>query len=114
MCVDLLFRSYKIQGFVAFDTIQAKKRNYHNRHLTDQFLPFTIEIFGCSHKQGNVFLEECANVIWSVKGPKGLPLFVLVNFFHQKISIIMQRMQARSILNRVVVIALAISQLPPL
>jgi len=112
--VDLLPRFCTIQGFVAFDAAQAKKRSYRNRHSTNQFLPFTIEIFGCLHKQANVFLHECANVIWSLKGPKDLPLFVLVNFLHQRISITVQRMQACSILSWVVVIGLATSQLPPL
>jgi hypothetical protein len=61
--------------------IQAKKRSYHDQHLTDQFFPLAIEIFECLHKQTDVFLDDCANAIWSLKGPKGFPLFVLVIFF---------------------------------
>jgi hypothetical protein len=78
---DPLPWSYTTQGFVAFDAVQVLKKSYHNRHSINQFLPFTIEVFGCLHKQVNVFLHECANVIWSLKGPKDLPRFVLVIFF---------------------------------
>jgi hypothetical protein len=31
-----------------------------------------------------VFLHNCANVIWSLKGQEGLLIFVLVIFFQQK------------------------------
>jgi hypothetical protein len=61
-----------------------------------------------------MFLHNCANAIWNLKRPKGLPLFILVTFLWQKISITLQRLQASSILNRVVVVGLTTSQLPPL
>jgi hypothetical protein len=86
-CPDLLLWSYTTQGFVAFDAIQAKKRSYCNLHPIDQFLPLVIEVFECLHKQVNVFLHNYANVIWSLKRPKGFLFSILVNFFHQKISI---------------------------
>jgi hypothetical protein len=35
-------------------------------------------------QQVNVFLHDRANVIWSFKGPKGPPLFVLVTFLCKK------------------------------
>jgi len=69
---------------------------------TNQFLPLAIEVFGCLHKHVNVFLHNCANAIWSLKGTKGLHLFTLVTFFHQKISITLQRMQTSSILSQAV------------
>jgi hypothetical protein len=43
------------QGFIAFNATQAKKWNYHDRHPVDQFLPLAIQVFGCLHKQVNVF-----------------------------------------------------------
>jgi hypothetical protein len=73
-----------------------------------------IEIFGYLHKQVNVFLYDRANVVWSLNVPKGLPLFILVTYFFQRVSIALQNMQAFSILSKMVVIALTISQLPPL
>jgi hypothetical protein len=73
-------RSYATQGFIVSNLTQAKERNYRNQHPTDQFLPLTIEIFGCLHKQIDVFLHDCVNAIWSLKRPKSLPLFVLVTF----------------------------------
>jgi hypothetical protein len=60
-----------------------------------------------------VFLQDCANVIWSLKGLEGPYLFTLVTFICQKNSITLQRMQTFSILNQVVTINLATSQLPP-
>jgi len=58
---DLLSQSCAIWGFVAFDVIQAQKRGYCDQHPIDQFLPLTIEIFECLHKQVYVFLHYCAN-----------------------------------------------------
>jgi hypothetical protein len=66
---------------------QAKKRSY-----CDQSLPLAMEVFGFLQKQANVFLHNCVNAIWSLKGLKGLPLFVLIIFFQQKISITLQKL----------------------
>jgi hypothetical protein len=60
-----------------------------------------------------MFLHECANVIWSLKGPEGPPLFVLVTIFHEGISITLQRMQTSSILSWAIIISLVISDFHP-
>jgi hypothetical protein len=73
-----------------------------------------IESFDYLHKQVNVFLHDHANVVWSLKVQEGLPLSILVTYFSQRVSITLQNMQASSILSRMIVIGLAISQLPPL
>jgi len=52
--------------------------------------------------------------MWNFKGLEGLPLFVLVTFLHQKITITLQRMQGSSILSWMIAIGLATSSLPPL
>jgi hypothetical protein len=39
-----------------------------------------MEMFVNLHKQVDVFLHNCANAIWNLKGPEGPPLFVLVTF----------------------------------
>ncbi len=93
---------------------RAKKRSYCNQHPINQFLPLIIEVFGCLHKHADMFLHNCVNTIWSLKGPKGLHLYTLVTFFHQKISITLQRMQASSILNQAITISLTASWHPPL
>ncbi len=62
----------------------------------------------------NVFLHNCANAIWNLKGPKSLPLYILVTFLWQINSITLQRLQASSILNQAIVVSLTTSQLPPL
>jgi hypothetical protein len=56
-----------------------------------------------------MFLHDCANAIWSLKGLKGLSFSVLVTFLRQKKIITLQIMQASSVLNRMVAIDLAIS-----
>jgi hypothetical protein len=90
--VDLLPRSCAIEGFVAFDVTQAKERSYHNWHPNDQFLPLAVEVFDCLHKHVDVFLHNYANAIWSLKGIEGFHFSTLVIFFHQKVSITLQRM----------------------
>jgi hypothetical protein len=66
-------------------------------------------MFGCLHKQVDVFLHDYTNAIWNLKASKG-PLFsILVTFLHKKISITLQRMQISSILSWAVVIGLATS-----
>ncbi len=76
-------QSCAIQGFVVLDATQVKEKKYYNRHPTNQFLPLAIEIFGHLHKQVDVFLHDCANAIWSLKGLEGLHLFILVTFLCQ-------------------------------
>ncbi len=59
-----------------------------------------------------MFLHDCANVIWNLKGPKGFHLSTLITFLCQKISITLQRMQASSILSRTIVVGLVTFSLP--
>ncbi len=79
----------------------------------DQFFFLVIENFGYLHKQVNVFLHDHANVVWSLKVLESLPLSILVTYFFQRVSIMLQNMQASSILSRMIVLGLTISQLPP-
>jgi len=102
-----------ISWFVVFDVIQIKQRSYRNYHPTNQFLPLTIEVFGCLHKHVDVFLYKCANAIWGLKRTKDFHLSTLITFLCQKVLITLQRMQAFSILSRAIAISLAISRLPP-
>jgi hypothetical protein len=110
---NLFCWSYTTWRFVASKVIQAKEKSYHEQHPTNHFLPLAINVFGCLDKQAHVILHNCANAMSNFKGPKGHPLYVLVFFFGQNISITLQRMQASSILSWVVVIGVTTSQLPP-
>ncbi len=69
MWVELFLWSCATQRFAASDATQVKERSYHNQHPIDQFFPLAIKVFGCLHKHVNVFLHNCANAIWSLKGP---------------------------------------------
>jgi hypothetical protein len=76
-CANFLPQSCTTQGFATSNVTQTKERNYHNQHLTDQFLLLAIQIFECLHKQVDVFLHNCSNAIWSSKGPEGALSFYL-------------------------------------
>jgi len=56
---DLLPQSCAIQGLmIALNATQAKNRNYHNQHPTNQFLYLGIEVFGYLCKHADVFLHD--------------------------------------------------------
>jgi hypothetical protein len=112
--VDLFCRSYATWRFVAFKIAQAKKRSYCNQHPIGHFFHLTIEVFECLDKQVDVFIHDCPNVMWNFKEPRGFLFFVLVFFFHSNFLIILQKIQASSILNQAIMVALTTSQLPPL
>ncbi len=61
-----------------------------------------------------MFLHNCANAIWSLKGPECPCLSNLVTSRCQKVSITLHKMQAFSILSQAIAMDLATSQLPPL
>jgi hypothetical protein len=82
-----------------------KTKSYHDWHPTNQFLPLTIEIFGCLHKHVNVFIHNYANANWSMKGPKGLH-FMSWFFFSTKH---IKRMQTSLILSQTIAVGLIIS-----
>jgi hypothetical protein len=112
--MDLLPQSCVIQGFATFNAIQVKKRTIAtNTPLINSSL-LVIEVFGCLHEHVDVFLHDYVNVIWSLKRLEGLHLSTFVTFFHQKVLITLQKMQASSILSLAVVVGLVISQLSPL
>ncbi len=85
--MDLLLRSYATQGFATSEVVQTKENSHHDQQPIDQFFLLVIEVFGCLDKQVDMFLHDCANVIWNFKGPKGPPFSVLVTFLCQKNSI---------------------------
>jgi hypothetical protein len=68
-----------------------------------------VEIFGCLHKQVDVFLHNYANAIWILKALEGPFISVLVIFLWQKNSITLQRLQTSSISSWVVAIGLTTS-----
>jgi hypothetical protein len=109
--VNLFPQSCKIQRFAICDATQAKERNYCNQHPTNQFLSLAIEIFGCLHKHVDVFLHNCVNAIWNLKGLNGPHLFTLVIL---KVLITLQKIQTSSIISRTIDVNLTTSQLPPL
>jgi hypothetical protein len=56
---------------------QVKKGFYYNHYSTDVFLLLAIEVFLCFYQQTHNFFHQCANMAWTIKGNKGLPLSVL-------------------------------------
>jgi hypothetical protein len=66
------------------DSSQIKRIIATNIPLINSSLYQLIEIFGCLHKQANVFLHNFANVIWNLKGLEGPHLFCLGYFSSSK------------------------------
>jgi len=66
-------------------------------------------VFGSLDKQVDVLLHNYADAMWNFKWLERFPFFVLVTFIYKKISIILQRMQASSILNWAVAVGLITS-----
>jgi hypothetical protein len=110
---NLFPQSCAIQGFVAFDATQAKERSYCNWHPIDQFLPLAIDVFGCLHKDVDIFLHDCANAIWSLKAKRAFifllwsPFFINC-FYHITKDASVFHLKSGGI------VGLATSQLPPL
>lgn len=67
--------------------VQVKKGFSCDYYSIDVFLPFVIEGFLCFHQQAHNFFHQCANMAWTIKGNKGLPLSVLHSFYKQRILI---------------------------
>lgn len=55
--------------------------NYHDRHPIDQIFTFTIKVLGYLHKQTNVFLHDCANVVRSLTKLNDLSLSIFGTYF---------------------------------
>jgi hypothetical protein len=83
--------------FLRCNSSQGKELSQPTPHWS--IPPLAIEVFGCLHKHVDVFLYNCANAIWSLKGTKGPRLSTLVTFFHKKVLITLQKMQTSSILS---------------
>ncbi len=71
-------------GVIAIVATQVKEGPYHDCYLANVFLLLAIEIFGCLHLQFDSFFHQCANMVWTTKGTKGLHLLVLRSFYRQK------------------------------
>jgi hypothetical protein len=80
---------------------QAKKGLYHDQHLINAFLPFTIKVFGSLHQQANDFFHQCANMAWLAQG---LALVILHVLFRQKVLIALQRAQTIYILRHAIIV----------
>ncbi len=74
----------------------------------------TIDIWMSTEVGEYVFAQLCQCHLKFEKTKKPSPVSVLIIFLHQKISIILQRLQASCILSWAVVMNLTISWLPPL
>jgi hypothetical protein len=114
MFVNLPPQSCIIQRFVTTNVAQAKENSYCDWHPTNQFFPLANEIFRCLRKHAYVFLHDWINIICNLQEPEGLPLSILINYFHQKLSFKLQKIQGFSILNQAITVSLTTSQLPPI
>ncbi len=68
---------------------QMNEWDYWNCHSRKQYLPLTIEIFSCLHKQEDDFFHVCANNVWGMETPKGLHFSIFTTYFKQNVSIML-------------------------
>jgi len=81
--ISLILRNLR---FATSNVAQTKEKRFCNQHPTNQFLPLINEVFDCLHKHVNVFLNNFANAIWSLKGLEGPHLSILVIFLVKKLQ----------------------------
>jgi len=93
-----LFSKLFVLGVIVTNVAQTKIASYCDRHLENDFIFLTIEIFKCLHQQANDFFHGCANITWSLKGFKSPPLSIIHLFYRQKVSMALQTIQAATIL----------------
>lgn len=75
----------------------TKEEKYAGRPASDAFLPLAVEVFGRLHPQFDGLLRQAARDILSRTGAS---LSVLTTHFRQRISVTLQRAQARAIHRR--------------
>ncbi len=95
--VNLISQVAYSWGMVITIVIQAEFVSYCDRHPEDDFIPIAIEIFICLYQQVDDFLHQCANMTWSAKGFGG-PLSIICSFYRQRVLVVLQRIQATTIL----------------
>jgi len=59
---------------------QPKFVSYYNRHFKNDFIPLTIEIFGCLHQHVDNFFHRYGNMAWLAKGLVVLLFQLYVHF----------------------------------
>jgi hypothetical protein len=81
--ISLILRNLR---FATSNVAQTNEKRFCNQHPTNKFLPLINEVFDCLHKHVNVFLNNFANAIWSLKGLEGPHLSILVIFLVKKLQ----------------------------
>ncbi len=82
-CTNLVLQAICFRVIVTI-VAQTKIAPYCDRHLENDFIFLTIEIFKCLHQQANDFFHRRANITWSLKGFKSPPLSIIHYFIGKK------------------------------
>jgi hypothetical protein len=98
-------------GIAATRAVITKEEKYAARAPSDSFLPLAVEIFGRLHHQFDGLLRQAARDIHARVGSSGTSISVLTTHFRQRISVTLQRAQARAIHRRS--IAITVGSHPP-
>lgn len=97
---DLIDIASTTAGAAASRAATTKEAKYTARAPSDTFLPLAIEMFGRLHHPFDGLLRQAARDIHGRMGPTGPPLSILTTHFCQRISVALQRAQARAIYRR--------------
>ncbi len=65
----------------------------------NHFTLIVVFVFACLHKQVDFSLHIYNNATWGMKGPKGLPILILIILFFVDEFITIQNIQASFILS---------------
>jgi hypothetical protein len=97
---------------VTMMVVQEKTRSYVKQTLSDDFIPFAIETYGCLHSCFDSLLTPCAQTFIAHHQRSSLIPSMLVAYYQQCMSITLQHAQAIMILQRAITLGEGSSFLP--
>jgi hypothetical protein len=92
--------------------VQEKTRSYTKRTLGDDFIPFTIETYGCLRFPFDSFFIACTQNIITRHQRSSLIPSMLVAYYRQHMFITLQHAQAIMILQWAIALGQGSSSLP--
>ena len=98
--LDLVSLAAARVGVAASRAVALKEEKYAVRPPSDLFIPLAVEIFGRLHPRYDDLLRQAARDIHARVGSTGASISVLTTHFRQRISVTLQRAQARALHRR--------------
>jgi hypothetical protein len=90
----------------------AKIRNYKKLHERHHFIPMAMEVHGAPKCDTNCFIKECACLFHDRQLKSHLYLSFYIQFFNQRVNIVIQHVLACAIERKIMLTGNACSRLP--